>query len=139
MDSKNKILRIIDANLNRSREGIRVIEDTARLFLDDEKLSKELKNIRHSITVLAEPVFDEEIELKPFRDSDSDVGRKGVTDTEGERKDIKHILQVNFKRVEEALRVLEEYFKLVYPVAAEEYKNLRFQIYSIEKKMLENI
>ena len=58
MENRDKILRVIDANLNRSREGIRVIEDTARFYLDNEKISKELKNIRHLITGLAESVFN---------------------------------------------------------------------------------
>lgn len=139
MENRDKILRVIDANLNRSREGIRVIEDTARLYLDNEILSKELKKIRHLITEFAEPVFNGEMELKSFRDADSDVGRKGMTSTEGERQDIKHLLKVNFKRVEEALRVLEEYFKLIHPVSAEGYKNLRFRVYSVEKEIFEII
>lgn len=139
MENKDKILRVIDANLNRSREGIRVIEDTARLYLDNEKISKELKNIRHSVTALAEPVFEGETELKSFRDSDSDVGREGMISTEEERQDIKHLLKVNFKRVEEALRVLEEYFKLIHPASAEGYKNLRFCVYSVEKEIFEII
>jgi len=139
VDSQDKILRIIDANLNRSREGVRVIEDTARFYIDNKMLSERLKQIRHKITELARPAYMKDFELKPFRDSEFDVGKNGITDSEGERSNIVHILKVNFKRVEESLRVLEEFFKLISRESAEGYKNLRFEIYTVEKEIFKII
>ena len=43
-------LRIIDANLNRAAEGLRVLEDIARLGLNDASLSERLKTLRHELT-----------------------------------------------------------------------------------------
>ena len=36
-------LRIIDANLNRIGEGLRLLEDLARLLLNDVSLTQQLK------------------------------------------------------------------------------------------------
>ena len=44
------LARMIDANANRAREALRVLEDYARFGLDDKDLSHELKNIRHLLT-----------------------------------------------------------------------------------------
>ncbi len=43
----NNFLRIIDANLNRLREGIRVVEDIFRYVYNDKELSTKLKKLRH--------------------------------------------------------------------------------------------
>ena len=45
----DSILRMIDANLNRTREGLRVMEDCARFGIDDAKLSERLKIARHAL------------------------------------------------------------------------------------------
>ena len=42
-------LRIIDANLNRTGEGLHLLEDLARLMLNDAGLTQQLKTIRHEI------------------------------------------------------------------------------------------
>ena len=44
-----KIYRIIDANLNRVSEGLRVIEDIERFIFEDEEISKKLREIRHKV------------------------------------------------------------------------------------------
>src|SRR4051812_9734075 len=41
------ILRLLDANANRAREGLRVVEDYARFVVGAEELVGELKGIRH--------------------------------------------------------------------------------------------
>ena len=43
------MFRIIDANLNRATEALRVLEEIARFKFDDKKMSEELKNLRHKI------------------------------------------------------------------------------------------
>ena len=47
---RREISRIIDANLNRSREGLRVCEDIARFAMNSGKISRELKTVRHAIS-----------------------------------------------------------------------------------------
>ncbi|MCX5778616.1 MAG: hypothetical protein NTU66_05300 [Elusimicrobia bacterium] len=122
-------LRLIDANVNRCREGLRVIEDTARFVLGNASLYKKLRALRHRvdrITRAAYPV------LVFNRDAVADSGR---TMREGKRADRTAIIAANFRRVEESLRVLEEYGKLLSPHAGPQFKKVRFAVYTLEKKM----
>ncbi len=48
--TNNKIYRVLDANINRAKEGLRTCEDTARFILNDETLAKKFKKLRHDIT-----------------------------------------------------------------------------------------
>jgi len=137
MNQKN-IYRILDANLNRAREGIRVIEDIARLYFNDDKLSKKLKSLRHRITRIAQESFDSD-KLLLSRDSQGDVGAKGMGKSERKREDLKSIIQANLRRSCEGLRVLEEFGKLIREESAEKYKKLRFKLYSLEKQMGQRI
>ncbi|MCJ7577821.1 MAG: thiamine phosphate synthase, partial [candidate division Zixibacteria bacterium] len=57
--NKRNIYRIIDANLNRAREGIRVAEEVARLYFNDAELSTQFKSLRHQLTGVAKNSFDE--------------------------------------------------------------------------------
>ncbi|MFH1823624.1 MAG: thiamine-phosphate pyrophosphorylase [Candidatus Firestonebacteria bacterium] len=130
MKNKLKIYRVIDANINRAREGLRVVEDICRLFLDDECLSTKIKNIRHSLS----KTFNKENLLK-FRDSESDIGRNSLFDKKTKVKTIKEILIANLTRCQESMRVLEEFSKLVSPEVSSIYKKIRFKLYDVEKKI----
>ena len=130
-----KTYRIIDANLNRSREGLRVVEEIARLYLNDKKLSAQIKRLRHGISKIAID-FLEQDKLIKYRDSQRDVGAKGMKGLERKRRNLKEVVRVNLKRSQEGLRVLEELGKLISPKAGEEFKKLRFKVYSLEKKIL---
>ena len=138
MKDQENIYRIIDANLNRAREGLRVVEEVARFMWEDEKLSKGLKNLRHKLTKISQEYFDQELLLK-CRDSQDDLGAKGMGLHEGKRRDVKAIVQANLRRTEEALRVLEEFGKITKKGSAEQFKNLRFKLYTIEKEILVSI
>lgn len=138
MRDKKKIYRILDANFNRAREGLRVVEEIARLYLEDEKLSKSLKNLRHRITKTSQKYFDQKLLLK-YRDSQKDLGAKGMGLYEGKRKDVKTVVRANLRRAEEALRVLEEFGKIIEKGSAEDFKKLRFKLYTLEKEILESL
>jgi thiamine-phosphate pyrophosphorylase len=125
-----KILRLIDANLNRCREGLRVIEDTARFVLGRDKEYIAVRKLRHRLDSVTRTIYPE---LLRQRDTKSDAGR---TIAEGSRPGLEAVLAANFRRAEESLRVLEEYGKLIAPDAAPELKALRFAVYSLEKKFL---
>jgi len=135
---KKKVYRILDANLNRAREGIRVAEDIARLYLNNESLSKKFKSLRHRITRIAQESFETD-KLLFFRDSKGDVGSKGMGKMEGKRKGIASVVHANLRRAQEALRVLEEMGKLVKKDSAEKFKRVRFRIYTLEKEMGQKI
>ena len=103
MRNQIKYLRVIDANLNRAREGLRVIEDTARFVECNDTAFKELRKARHGLDKITRKIYPE---LLRQRDSRSDAGR---VIKEGKRKGMRSLLSANFRRVEESLRVLEEY------------------------------
>jgi len=134
MNIKN-IYRIIDANLNRAREGIRVTEEVARLYFDDAKLSAKFKRLRHELTRVAKRNFDQE-KLLSFRDSEKDVGADSMGSLEKKRADLNSIIQANLRRSEEATRVLEEFGKLINPDSAKSFKRIRFRLYTLEQKIL---
>ncbi|MDD5020599.1 MAG: hypothetical protein PHR82_00490 [Endomicrobiaceae bacterium] len=124
-----KFIRILDTNLNRCKEGLRVIEDTARFVFCDETFYKNTRKIRHQATIYLAKEYEQ---MLSARDSIKDSGRKAK---EQSRINLENIVIANFKRVEEALRVLEEYSKIINFDTALKYKTLRYKVYTIEKKM----
>ncbi|MFC1501014.1 thiamine-phosphate pyrophosphorylase [Elusimicrobiota bacterium] len=126
-----RYFRIFDANLNRCREGLRVIEDSARFVLAKNSIYKSARNLRHKLDSVTRDIYPE---LLKQRDSVADSGRKIK---EGKRNNLEAVLAANFRRAEESLRVLEEYSRIVKPQAGREIKNLRFAVYTIEKKLLQ--
>lgn len=114
--------RIIDANLNRAAEGLRVIEEIARFILSDTELSARLKTIRHELQNFFDVEYDN---LLDSRDTLNDVGCNIINPDKKESLD--SIFKANFKRVEEAFRVLNQYASLD--------DSYRYRIYTIEKEM----
>jgi thiamine-phosphate pyrophosphorylase len=135
MEKKN-IYRILDANLNRAREGVRVTEEVARLYFDDAKLSSKFKRLRHDLTRVAKRSFDEK-RLLTFRDSEKDVGADSMGELEKKRTNLGSIVQANLRRAEEATRVLEEFGKMIKPDSAIAFKRIRFRLYKLEQEMLQ--
>jgi thiamine-phosphate pyrophosphorylase len=134
--NKKNIYRILDANLNRAREGIRVTEEVARLYFDDARLSSKFKRLRHELTRVATKSFDQ-TKLLTFRDSEGDVGAESMGNLEKKRTDLSSIVQANLRRSQEATRVLEEFGKLVKPDSAKAFKRIRFELYTLEQDMLQ--
>jgi thiamine-phosphate pyrophosphorylase len=133
--NKKNIYRILDANLNRAREGIRVTEEVARMYYDDAKLSSKFKRLRHELTKTARTNFDEK-KLLSFRDSEGDVGADSMGSLEKKRADLNSVVQANLRRSQEAMRVLEEFGKLINPDSAKSFKKIRFRLYSLEQEIL---
>jgi len=127
-DESEKLFRLIDANLNRLKEGVRVVEDCQRYIYDNPTLTKKLKSIRHKARV------DNFQELLKYRDIVGDVA-KTTTKSEKNRDDISSIMIANIKRAEESARVLEESFKLIDSSKAEDFKLIRYELYDIEKSI----
>ena len=130
-------LRIIDANINRLGEGLRVLEDVARLVLDDAVLSQQLKNMRHEM-VKGDLILNKQ--LIQARNSEGDVGIDIEVSGEEERKDLPAIVVANSRRVQEALRVMEELSKTTeVNLDSEKFKKARFELYTIEKKLFSRL
>ena len=126
-------LRVIDANFNRCKEGLRVVEDIFRFILKQDSLRKILRRLRHSLDKVAQ----EEILKKAIlsRNSKKDPGKE-CDSLEIKRKDVNSLLYINLQRVKESLRVLEEFFKLIIPRRVPKIKKIRYEIYELEKKIL---
>ncbi|MGB9624976.1 MAG: thiamine phosphate synthase [Phycisphaerae bacterium] len=126
--------RIIDANLNRAREAMRVLEDFARFAIDDPATSRTLKQMRHDLAAAARiwPIS----ELLAARDTPGDVGTHITTDGEKRRHSVADIVTAAARRLTEALRVLEEYAKLDDAKAAAAIERIRYRTYHVEKRLV---
>ncbi|MDR3274504.1 MAG: hypothetical protein LBS81_00630 [Endomicrobium sp.] len=126
---EENIKRILDANLNRCREGLRVVEDSLRFVLNDGVLYKKIRSVRHNV----DKVFrNRYIELIKERNSFDDTGRQLP---EISKKGLPDVVVANFKRTQESLRVLEEYAKTFEPAASACFKKERYATYIIEKSV----
>ena len=118
-------LRLIDANLNRLREGIRVVEDIFRYVYNDKQTALKLKELRHKART------NNYNELLETRDVKNDVLRASIK-SEQNRSDMNSILIANFKRAQESSRVLEEFCKLISIEDSETFKYIRYELYNLE-------
>ncbi len=131
-----KIERLLDANFNRSREGLRVCEDILRFIVSDRKLSSELKELRHRLTGLLKtyPLS----KLIRSRNAREDIG-SALDSMEKSRADWQDIYGANLERAKESVRVLEEVSKLLYPSKVGRLKKIRFELYDHEKRSFKKI
>lgn len=125
--------RIIDANLNRGTEALRILEEISRFLLNDKDLTEELKNIRHQLNNIQE--LDYEGLLKA-RDTENDSGT--AIKNPDSRKDIETIFKANIKRLQQVLRVLAEY-SIDNKENTAIFENLRYKTYTLEKKMYDKL
>jgi len=123
-EAQLRLYRLIDANLNRLREGIRVIEDIYRYIYDDKTIASRLKTIRHMARF-------EDRKLIEARDIANDVLKKSIK-SEQQREDLSSIITANMKRAQESARVLEEALKLIDLEASEKFKSIRYELYDVE-------
>ena len=128
MTTKNN-LRLIDATLNRLREGIRVVEDIFRYIYNDKQISSKLKSLRHLSRL------ENYTELLDSRDIKNDVLKTSIK-SEQLRGNLDSILIANFKRAQESSRVLEEFSKLISTKDSENFKYIRYELYNLEKALI---
>lgn len=132
-------LRIIDANLNRVAEGLRLLEDMARLLLNDAALAKQLKTMRHEL-IRGDSSFHQQ--LLQSRNSEGDVGIDIEVAGEEKERELPTVLVANSRRVQEALRVLEELAKvpeITQKLDSGKFKQARFDVYTLEQKLLSKL
>ena len=122
---------LLDANVNRAREGLRVIEDTARFVLHEARASAALRQIRHRLDRLVRAHYRG---LLSSRDVGHDPGRSNRAVPY--RGGIPELLAANFKRCEESLRALEEYGRVLSKGVVTAAQALRFEVYAWEKRFL---
>ncbi len=130
-------LRIIDANLNRIGEGLRLLEDLARLLLNDTALTQQLKTMRHKL-IRHDWSFNQR--LLNARDSEGDVGINIEAPSEEKQRELPITVVANARRVQESLRVMEELAKIPdTKLDPEKFKQARFNLYTIEQNLLSKL
>ena len=128
--SQKGIYRILDVNLNRCREGLRVIEDIYRFEYNRENDYRRIRSLRHRLNLVFRRMYPQ---LLISRQAREDFGQRFK---ERKRKNINEILIANFKRVEESLRVLEEFVRLISKDEGKKLKTIRYALYDMEKRLL---
>ncbi len=111
--SRTAHLRLIDANINRVQEALRVVEDGLRFVLADRYLTEICKSLRHEFADWARN-FERPERLR-MRDATGDVGRSLDFSSEYQRADLDDILTANLARACQSLRTLEEFAKIHSP------------------------
>lgn len=125
------VLRVLDAAWNRTREGLRVVEDYTRFVLDDRHLTNQLKQLRHELTsAMASVPLHQRLAA---RETQADVGTRLSTKGERRRHDSCEVLTANFVRVQEGLRSLEEFGKILHPELAARLEQLRYRTYTLHR------
>jgi thiamine-phosphate pyrophosphorylase len=126
--------RVIDANLNRGREALRVLEDYTRFVLDDRFLTEQVKGLRHELAAAGERLPPGL--LLAARETQRDVGTAVSAAGEYDRATPRQVAAVNLKRLEESLRSLEEYGKLFAGDLGRAFEALRYRAYTLERAVV---
>ena len=133
----SRSLALIDANLNRGREGLRVLDDIARFLLNDGPLCTQIKQLRHDL-VAAEGRLKQTVpSLLHHRNVEADAGTSISVEGEMSKTHVAEIAVANARRVQEALRSLEEFGKLHCTAFAERIRQLRYRSYQMEQQLSE--
>lgn len=130
----SSLVRLVDANVNRASEGLRVLEDIARFSLSDDLLARELKSLRHDLARITMPMG---LDLLSARDSIRDVGRESGIRAQGDRT-LLSAVRANARRAEESLRVLEEIGRLTdsgVAIDSSGMERLRYSVYDLERRL----
>jgi thiamine-phosphate pyrophosphorylase len=131
--------RIIDANLNRIGEGLRLLENLARLLLNDTDLTQKLKTMRHELITSDWPSYQQ---LLKARDATGDIGIDIEAPEQEKPKELPTVVVANAKRVQESLRTVEELTKIqgIKPeLDPHKFQQARFNLYTIEKVLLSRL
>lgn len=129
--------RAVDANLNRARESLRVLDDYARFALNDAGLSRVLKELRHRLATASERL--PQATLLAARDTPGDVGTTLTAGGEYVRHSPATVAVANVKRLQESLRSLEEFGKVLDADFAREVEAIRYETYTVEVAVVRRV
>ena len=130
---QRRAARVVDANANRAREALRVVEEYARFVLDDRIVTDQVKALRHALAAALGCVSAEW--LVANRDTPGDVGTTLTAPAERRRDTVDDVLHANLKRLQESLRSIEEYGKVLDPALGASAKRLRYEVYDVERRL----
>lgn len=133
MAARANVLRLVDANINRAHEGLRVCEDLARFYFELTPSYRRLRRLRHAFDRCLRQLPVPVEALVRVRDSRLDPGRRADFTPV---RSAEHLLAMNLQRTKEACRVLEESSRLLAPKAAPAFQTIRFRLYDVERDLL---
>lgn len=129
------VYRIVDANLNRLMEALRVCEDIVRFASNDKGLTLRLKHLRHDVFRAIKDLREEHLQEIVASRNLNDVGLQSI-ESESDKDDLVDLFLANAQRGKESLRVLEEVMKLFEENLFQKFKDFRFVLYEIEKESI---
>ena len=129
-----EVYRILDANFNRAREALRVAEDCGRFALNDPAITAMAKNLRSELKDVLGAMPVEEMIVS--RDTPGDIGTEITSPTETTRAGLADVVTAACKRLTEALRTIEEYGKFLAPDYVLKTERMRYNAYTLEKRIL---
>ncbi|MFP4354429.1 MAG: thiamine phosphate synthase [Phycisphaerae bacterium] len=132
-----EVYRILDANLNRAREALRVSEDCGRFALNDPAITAMAKNLRSDLKEVLDDLPVEEMLIS--RDTPGDLGTEITSPSEPRRKDLADVAVAACKRLTEALRTVEEYCKFVAPQQVLKIERMRYNAYTLEQRLVSRL
>lgn len=128
------IYRIIDANFNRAREGLRIAEEFCRFALNNEPLSGRCKQLRHQLSSAVSRLDMQR--LITARDTENDIGCGIDVANQMKRGGFEDCVTAGFARTTEALRVLAEAAATIGAATAGTFEQLRYDCYALEKDIV---
>ena len=127
------VYRILDAAANRASEGMRTIDQWLRFGLNDAALTESSKQIRHDFAAALAQI--DRRSLLHARDTDGDVGTSLGTESEYQRANVRDVLTAASGRVQQSLRVLEEYGKTIDTGFAKQIEQIRYRTYTLYREI----
>src|SRR5262249_5422010 len=106
-------------------------EEYLRFVLNDRHLTGLVKDLRHELQQTVHTLAGEKLTVS--RDTLGDVGQEVKAADEHARQSLGDLVAANWQRVQQGLRVLEEYAKLLPGDAARTLERLRYQAYTLAK------
>lgn len=132
-NNTSAILRVIDANINRTQEALRVVEDAIRFVLEDACLTHACKRLRHDLATWATQFKTND--LLAMRSASGDIGHNTSLSTEYQRNSLADVARANLSRAGQSLRTLEEFSKTLNSEAAIAAEKIRYKVYDLEKAL----
>lgn len=133
MTLRTELCRVLDVNINRAQEGLRVAEDVVRFCLRSPTQFHALRRVRHALAGAIRGLSISPAERAAARDSAGDPGRR-IYPTPIES--VERLLLINLQRAKEAVRVIEEVSRLVRAGQARRVQQVRFQLYDVERHLV---
>ncbi len=123
---------LLDANLARAKEGLRVLDEIGRFIYRDQALFLELKKTRHALVAIEQIIG--QANLWRARQG-NDVGHPDQVPPTESAGSLWSIIAANGNRATEALRVLEEFGKVYFPQAIPMVMRARYDVYATQRTL----